>query len=71
MARVCRPIEPRILCSRLHHPHRWLCRQGQRLKLLVAVDREMHEHRVRPLLAAGFSPEQAEEISALHALNFM
>jgi len=32
---------------------------------------EMHEHRMRRLLAAGFSGEQAEEISALHTPNFM
>ena len=32
---------------------------------------EMHEHRMRRLLAAGFLPEQAEEISALHTPNFM
>lgn len=32
---------------------------------------EMHEHRLRRLLAAGFTPGQAEEISACHTPNFM
>ncbi len=33
--------------------------------------REMHDHRMRRLLAAGFNPDQAEEISELHTPNFM
>ena len=32
---------------------------------------EMHDHRVRRLQAAGFTPEQATEISTLHTPNFM
>ncbi len=36
-----------------------------------ALVSEMHEHRMRRLLAAGFSAEQAVEISRLHTPNFM
>jgi hypothetical protein len=32
---------------------------------------EMHAHRLQRLQAAGFTPEQAEEISRLHTPNFM
>ncbi|MFN3648121.1 MAG: ferritin-like domain-containing protein [Armatimonadota bacterium] len=32
---------------------------------------EMHAHRMRRLQAAGFTPAQADEISALHTPNFM
>jgi TusA-related sulfurtransferase len=32
---------------------------------------EMHDHRMRRLQNAGFTPEQAEEISTIHTPNFM
>ena len=31
----------------------------------------MHQSRIKRLLHAGFTPEQAETISALHTPNFM
>src|SRR5262249_39742892 len=36
-----------------------------------ALMEEMHAHRLQRLQAAGFTPEQAEEISRLHTPNFM
>jgi hypothetical protein len=32
---------------------------------------EMHDHRLKRLVQAGFTPEQAEEMSRLHTPNFM
>lgn len=40
----------------------------RKVRELVA---EMHEHRLRRLEVAGFTPEQAEEMSRLHTPNFM
>jgi len=32
---------------------------------------EMHVHRLQRLQVAGFTPEQADEMSRLHTPNFM
>lgn len=40
----------------------------RRVRELMA---EMHDHRLRRLQAAGFTPEQADEVSRLHTPNFM
>ena len=39
--------------------------------LVRALMEEMHAHRLQRLQVAGFTPEQAEEISRLHTPNFM
>jgi len=40
----------------------------ERVRELIA---EMHEHRLKRLVSAGFTPDQAEEMSRLHTPNFM
>ena len=40
----------------------------QKVRGLIA---EMHDHRLKRLVQAGFTPEQADEMSRLHTPNFM
>ena len=46
-------------------------RLGEGTRKVRMLIEEMHEHRLRRLVAAGFTPQQAEEISRLHTPNFM
>src|SRR5262245_12830622 len=46
-------------------------RLGEGMRKVRELIAEMHEHRLHRLGVAGFTPEQAEEISRLHTPNFM
>lgn len=46
-------------------------RLGEGMRKVRELIAEMHEHRLRRLEVAGFTAEQAEEISRLHTPNFM
>jgi TusA-related sulfurtransferase len=48
-------------------PHRL----GDGIHSVRALLEEMHVHRLQRLQAAGFTPEQADEMSRLHTPNFM
>jgi TusA-related sulfurtransferase len=56
-----------ILAARGDHP-RDVARGHEAFRELLQV---MHEGRLRRLATAGFTPEQAETLSALHTPNFM
>jgi TusA-related sulfurtransferase len=46
-------------------------RLGEGTRKVRELIAEMHEHRLKRLVTAGFTPEQAEEMSRLHTPNFM
>src|SRR5262245_59599980 len=46
-------------------------RLGDGVRKVRELIAEMHDHRLKRLTTAGFTPEQAEEMSRLHTPNFM
>ena len=46
-------------------------RLGDGVRKVRELVAQMHEHRQKRLVQAGFTPEQADEMSRLHTPNFM